>query len=202
MEKSEAIMKIKLLIGQDIRKLADEYEVTVNKNEKINKGWFGHVIERYLGLPINSSQSPNFGSWELKTIPIKKLKNGNFVPKETMAITMIDPFEVKLKTFYESHLYSKLKKMVIVTNLFESKEDNSRILLDVLEFDLENNNTILNDIENDCNLIRNNVINFGFKSLSGKMGKYIQPRTKGAGHGSISRAFYMRTTLIKEILKQ
>ena len=32
------------------------------------------------------------------------------------------------------------------------------------------------------------------------MGVYIQPRTKGAGHGSTSRAFYMRTGLIKEII--
>ncbi|PKL48537.1 MAG: DNA mismatch repair protein [Planctomycetes bacterium HGW-Planctomycetes-1] len=62
MEREEAVIKIQKLVGQDLRKLADKYEVTVFRNGKKNKGWVGYVIERYLGLPINSSQSPNFGS--------------------------------------------------------------------------------------------------------------------------------------------
>jgi DNA mismatch repair protein MutH len=37
--------------------------------------------------------------------------------------------------------------------------------------------------------------------LTGKDGKWIQARTKGAGHGSTSRAFYARKCLIKEIMK-
>jgi hypothetical protein len=32
------------------------------------------------------------------------------------------------------------------------------------------------------------------------MGKYIQPRTKGSGHGSTSRAFYARTSFLKKLL--
>jgi hypothetical protein len=32
------------------------------------------------------------------------------------------------------------------------------------------------------------------------MGQFIQPRTKGAGHGSTSRAFYARTQFISQIL--
>lgn len=48
----------------------------------------GHVIEKFLGLPINSAQSPDFCSWELKTVPIQRLNNGSWNFKETMAITM------------------------------------------------------------------------------------------------------------------
>jgi hypothetical protein len=40
----------------------------------------------------------------------------------------------------------------------------------------------------------------GFELLTGKMGKYIQPRTKGSGHGSTSRAFYARTSFLKKLL--
>ena len=66
MERSEAIQKLKLLVGKDLHSLAEEYGVTVQTTSgTTNKGWAGHVCERYLGLPINSSQSPNFGSWEL-----------------------------------------------------------------------------------------------------------------------------------------
>lgn len=40
-----------------------------------------------------------------------------------------------------------------------------------------------------------------FESLTGRDGKWIQARTKGQGHGSISRAFYARTTLVKKIFE-
>ena len=66
MERQEALLKLSELIGKDLRFFANEYEVTVFKEGKPNKGWAGHVLERHLNLPINSSQSPNFGSWELK----------------------------------------------------------------------------------------------------------------------------------------
>ncbi len=201
MKKNEALQKLKILKGSDIRALAPLYEVTVWKGEKINKGWFGHTIERYLGLPINSSQSPNFGSWELKTVSMKTLKNGQIVPKETMAITMIDSFNVKNTPFEESHLFAKLQKMVICTRLFDSKLEEKSILLDVIEFDLQNH-ALLSQIKSDYELVRQTIINDGFEKLSGKMGVCIQPRTKGAGHGSTSRAFYARTSLLKLITQK
>ena len=46
------------LLGRIFEKLASEYEVTVFKGEKKNKGWAGHVLERHLELPINSAQAP------------------------------------------------------------------------------------------------------------------------------------------------
>ena len=85
----------------------------------MNKGWAGHVIERILGLPLNSAQSPNFGSWELKVIPLRD-RAGTLYVKETMAITMLDPYEVTNKTFRESHLFNKLCKIVICARIFES----------------------------------------------------------------------------------
>ncbi len=94
MERKDALIKLRGLEGQDLRRLADLYEVTVWEEGKLNKGWAGHVIERYLGLPINSAQSPNFGSWELKIVPLKRLRTGEIVVKETMAITMIDPVNI------------------------------------------------------------------------------------------------------------
>ena len=94
MEREEAVKKIQEIIGEDLRKLAPKYEVTVFKNGRKNKGWAGHVIERHLGVPINSSQSPNFGSWELKLCSLKRLKNGTLTVKETMQITMIHPINV------------------------------------------------------------------------------------------------------------
>ncbi len=137
MERQEALVRINQLVGKDLRKLADVYEVTVIKNGKKNKGWAGHVIERYLGLPLNSAQTPNFGSWELKTISLKYLRDGSLTVKETMAITMIDEYHVKRNTFEDSHLLSKLKKQVIAARIWQNQQETTSLLSAVKTFDLD-----------------------------------------------------------------
>ena len=79
------------------RDLAEKYGITVNKGNNINKGWAGQVIEKHLGLSINSSQNPNAGSWELKLIPLQYNSKGNLKLKETMAVTMINADNVMQK---------------------------------------------------------------------------------------------------------
>ncbi|MCP4364563.1 MAG: hypothetical protein GY800_04620 [Planctomycetes bacterium] len=198
MERREAIKKISTIVGKDLRILANKYGVTVFKCGKKNKGWAGHVVERHLGLPLNSSRSPNFGSWELKTIPLKYLKSGALAVKETMAITMIDPVNVKENVFEESHLLTKLKKMVIVARVWENKEETSSLLYASKTFDL-NDSEMYMQIKEDYDLVRKTIIKKGFSALTGKMGVFVQPRTKGPGHGSTSRAFYARTSFLKKI---
>ncbi len=199
MDRKEALEKGRLLIGKDLRKLADELGITVFKTGKKNKGWAGHVIERYLGLPINSAQAPNFGSWELKLISLKYLKSGELTVKETMAITMIDPYNVLHTPFEESHLLQKLKKMLIFARIWEGTDEPRSILYGIYEFDLENKE-LYEQIKEDYELVRNVIKTKGFDALTGKMGVYIQPRTKGTGHGSKTRAFYARKNLLKKII--
>lgn len=199
MERADALIKIRELTAVDLRPLADEYGVTVWKGDKINKGWAGHVIERHLGLPLNSSRSPNFGSWELKVVSLKRNRKSELIVKETMAITMLDPIEVAAKEFEDSHVFTKLRKLVVVSRVFESKAETSSLLHAVATFDLDNP-LIYARVKADYNLIREAIITQGFSSLTGKMGVLVQPRTKGAGHGSTSRAFYARTQFVAHIL--
>jgi len=191
------------LVGQDLRQLADQLNVTVwSKDNKKNKGWAGHTIERYLGLALNSSRSPNFGSWELKLVPlVVRVVRGSRVlrVKETMAITMIDPVEVESREFEESHLFNKLQRIVVVARIFESQADERSIVHSVASFDL-NDPEIYDQVKADYNLVRETIRTKGFSSLSGKMGKLVQPRTKGQGHGSTSRAFYARKEFVAHIL--
>jgi len=200
MERADAIKRITQLVGKDLRPMADELEITVWKGDKKNKGWVGHVIERYLGLPINSSQSPNFGSWELKVIPLKRNAKGQLVVKETMAITMIDPYNVARTPFEESHLFAKMRKAVIVARVFESQAETSSLLHSVTDFDL-GDSEIYEQVKADYESVRDAINTKGFSSLTGSMGVLVQPRTKGAGHGSTSRAFYARTKFVAEIIK-
>jgi DNA mismatch repair protein MutH len=199
MEREEAVITLKLLEGQDLRILADKHGITVWKGDKKNKGWAGHVIERHLGLPLNSSQSPNFGSWELKIVPLKKLANGKIVVKETMAITMIDPVNVLLKPFEQSHLLAKLQKAVVCARMFESQHEHRTLLVKVATFDL-GNKEIYEQVRADYEETRETIRTKGFEALTGAMGMLVQPRTKGAGHGSTSRAFYARVGFVSKIL--
>jgi DNA mismatch repair protein MutH len=204
MERSEAIARIQLLVGTDLRSLAGELGVTVWRKGPdgrllLNKGWAGHTIERYLGLPLSSSRSPNFGSWELKLVSLRNRPRVGLCVKETMAITMLDPVEVQAKEFEESHLYIKLHKIVIVARTFESKEEKRSLLHSVGAFDLDDP-VVYSKVKADYDLIRSEIRTKGFESLTGAMGELIQPRTKGPGHGSKTRAFYARTRFVAHIL--
>jgi DNA mismatch repair protein MutH len=117
-----------------------------------------------------------------------------------MAITMIDPYNVERTPFEKSHLLNKLTKIVIPARIWVDNLESTSILHGIYEFDI-GREEIYNQIKEDYELVRETITKKGFKSLTGKMGVYIQPRTKGPGHGSTSRAFYARTSFLKKIIK-
>lgn len=200
MERSEAVKKIQELIGKDLRKIADDYGITVFREGRKNKGWAGHVIERFLGLPLSSAQAPNFGSWELKMCSLKYLRDGSLTVKETMAITMIDPYNVANTQFENSHLLAKLRKAVITARIWINQQEESSVLHSVVTFDL-GDSEVYNQIREDYNVARNAIISGGLDALKSEMGKYIQPRTKGPGHKpKKTRAFYARTGFLKKFI--
>ena len=201
MEREEAIERLQGLVGRDLIEVAREYDVTVWKNGKINKGWAGQVVERYLGLPLNSSRSPNLGAWELKLVSLKRLKSGELKVKETMAITMLDPVEVTGKDFENSHVYTKLRKIISVARIWESKEEPTSICHAVNAFELDGTK-LFEEVADDYELIRRIIRNEGLHKLTGRMGKFVQPRTKGTGHGSKTRAFYARKNLVEYVIGQ
>ncbi len=197
--RSEALRRIRLLTGKDLRALADEYGITVWKDGKKHKGWAGHVIEHYLGLPQNSAQAPDFGTWELKVVPLNRRADGTLRVKESMAITMLEPAEVLADSFEESHLYDKLRSIVVVARVFENVADTTSLLHSAAEFDLDDP-VIRKQVAEDYEAIREIIRLRGVDSLTGDTGKYVQARTKGRGHGSTSRAFYARPSFVAHIL--
>ena len=199
LSRADALRRIRLLSGKDLRPLADRFSVTVWKNGRKNKGWAGQVIEQYLGLPQNSLQAPDFGTWELKVVPLIRSADGEIRVKESMAITMIEPVEVLANRFEDSHLYDKLRSLIVVARIFESVQDTASILHSAAEFDLDQP-SIRQQVNADYEAIREIIRTKGFDSLTGDTGKYVQARTKGRGHGSTSRAFYARASFVAHIL--
>lgn len=133
-------------------------------------------------------------------MPVRKLPNGFFKVKETMAITMIDPVEVAAKEFPDSHLFLKLERMVVVARVFECVAETRSLCHMIAAFDLLGNQDLYQQVKADYDLIRDVIRTKGFHALSGSMGVFVQPRTKGPGHGSTSRAFYARAGLVAKIL--
>lgn len=203
MERDDALGRLAPLVGQDLRRLAPKYDITVfNDRGKLNKGWAGHVVERFLGLPLNSSRGPNLGAWELKTISMVERASGDVVPKETMAITMIDAIEVQSKDFFDSHLFTKLRRLVLVSRLRVDRRESSSKVLAVRAVDLEQDLELLELVRKDYQVIQSAIRAGGVDALKSGMGEYVQPRTKGAGHGSTSRAFYAKKTFLSRVLEK
>ncbi len=197
MERAEAISRLKLLQGKNLHEIAKEFRVTVISPEgKQNKGWAGQAIERFLGLQLNSSRDPNFGSWELKLVPLKYLKGGKLSFKETMAITMIDAQYVGQTPFEKSHLLTKLRRILVVSRTVGDKFTDPSYVFSSTPVDLADRT--YKTVETDYKLIQSciNDPKRGFDALTGKMGELIQPRTKGAGNGSTTRAFYARKVFL------
>ncbi len=198
--RANAIANLKKYIGKDLRKLTKDFEITTYETGKQNKGWKGLILERLAGLKTNISKAPNGLSYELKSVSFYNVK-GKLVPKETMAITMINPEELKRDDFFHSHCWAKLKSIVFCAVMWHGKNSDSGELLEVESLDFAEDDTLIKEIEKDYEFIRKKLIEKGFNSLTGKDGKWIQARTKGKGHGSISRAFYARKELVKAIFE-
>jgi DNA mismatch repair protein MutH len=199
LERKEGLRRINLLAGRDLRPMADQFGIPVWKNGRENKGWAGLVIEHYLGLPQNSRQEPDFGNWELKVVSLRKDFDGKLRVKESMAVTMLEPAEVLANKFEDSHLYDKLRSMVVVSRIYESAQELHSILHAAAEFDLDNPK-LHDQVRDDYETIRTQIRARGIDSVTGDLGKLVQARTKGRGHGSTTRAFYARPIFVARIL--
>ena len=199
MTREEAITKLHLLVGKDLRPLADEHRVTVFKNGRKNKGWAGSVLERYLGLAANSRQAPDFGDWDLKLVSLKRSR-GKLVVKETMAITMLTPSHVLATPFEHSHLLDKLQRLVIPAREWVDEQETRSPLAQVTTFDLSDGE-LFRQVQADYEAIRAALRQRGVRGLTGSLGMLVQARTKGAGNGTESRAFYAREKFVTRMLR-
>jgi hypothetical protein len=116
-----------------------------------------------------------------------------------MAITMIKQEKLLAEEFFDSGMWDKLKSLVFCAVEWSAHNDTTSKFLEVTSFDFQTDETLINEIKADYDFIRNKLKTQGFGALTGKDGKWIQARTKGAGHGSTSRAFYARKELVSKI---
>lgn len=184
---AQTINEIRTKLTQFIGK---EYTLPITKN----KGLPGLFLEDLLGIP-HTSNCLDCSDGELKLFPVKKLKNGTLVPKETMAITMLSKDELRTNDFKTSKCYKKMCRMLVVP--YYRAGDIIRFMDPVIIHDQSVEfREVYNTIESDYNQIRKDYLEKGI--LQSKTGVLLQTRTKGAGHGTTSRAFYIRQGFMKQ----
>lgn len=161
-----------------------------------NKGETGIILEKLTGIP-QTSNCLDCVDGELKTFPLKRDAAGRLVPKETIAVTMLDRETLKDCSFAQSRPYKKMSKMLCVP--YERTGDtiiyHTAVLIDL---SLPQYAELVTTLQKDYEQIQKKFVEMG--ELSSSDGTLLQNRTKGAGHGSTSRAFYLRTDFIKKYL--
>ena len=186
-------------VGQELSHFAKKHKITIVADSgKINKGWKGHVCQKLIGIDLDNKQAPNGLGFELKTVSYFNRK-GLWMQKETMAITMVDADNLYDNDLLHSHLWEKLKRLLFCATSWNGENSTKSKLLRVITVDCLNDSEIISTIQEDYDTIRNKLKTQGLNALTSRDGNYIQARTKGAGHGSVSRAFYAKKSLLKSI---
>ena len=159
-----------------------------------NKGAAGLALEVMLGIPA-SPACLDCSDGELKAFPLKRLANGSLVPKETVAVTMCTPELLKTQSFQESRCRVKLANTLFVPYMWEMNGDIT-FYTPIL---FTESHPLFHALEADYTVLQTSALEGILKS---NLGTYLQTRTKGAGHGSTSRAFYLRPSFIKALFKK
>ena len=171
-----------------------------------NKGKAGLLLEGLLGIPT-SSACLDCEDGELKAFPQKKatsrtrlakqfgLGEGDYIASETVAITMMKPSDLPSTSFEESRLYRKISKILFTPYVRNGDhiEWNSAVLFD-------SNHPLFAEIRADYETIQDYYNKNGV--TKGRVGKYLQVRTKGAGRGAPkTHAFYFRRQFLIKVFE-
>jgi DNA mismatch repair protein MutH len=196
LRREEAQQRLEALVGVDLGPLAVAYGITVERDGRRNKGWAGHVVERFLGRSPNADKAADFGDWELKVVSVVPDADGRPRVKDSMAIAQFTPAEIERDAFEDSHLLDKLRRLLIVVRLADDPFDLSSALLGAMPFDLDDP-VVCARVHEDYDEIRWVVRSQGAYALSGHIGRLIQPRPRGDGS---ALGFYARARFVAYML--
>lgn len=118
----------KKLKGQTLRQACKK---EIEKHGYKGKGSFGQILEKfYFGYEPNSNAEPDFkeAGIELKSSPLRTLKNGDFRSKERLVLNIINYLEVHKEDFENSSFWKKNAHLLLVFYLHDKDSD----LLDYL----------------------------------------------------------------------
>lgn len=175
------------------RVLAEEAWIACPKTS--NKGDAGILLELLTGIPSSSAHLDCLDG-EVKTFPLKRNRDGSLVPKETIAVTMVNAKSLTDQCdFATSTCGSKLAHVLYIPYLRES--DTHVKFFPPTEVTLTAD--VLALLSEDYRSIRDGFLTHG--ELTSKTGAFLQNRTKGAGGSAPkTRAFYLKKEFIRSFI--
>jgi DNA mismatch repair protein MutH len=200
----------KELPGRNLYALAELHQIPIYFGTKKNKGWVGQTIEKAGGLVLTSDSHRDGEDFELKTTCVVK-RGFEFVPKETIKITQLNPQKILEEEFFQSTLWQKLERWLLVTYWFPEPGVASAHQLLSVDF---RNAQIVTSVKTFWEDVRNAVCCGEMRGLInlGSSRDYIQLRPLGdgkqmsvcpvTGESFPARAFYATKRLILSLMSE
>ena len=182
-DKKSVLDYAKQLKGKTLREVCNR---DILKHKYSGKGNFGQALEKfYFGYEPNSKAEADFfeAGMELKSTPLKRLKNGEYRSKERLVLNIINYLEVVNQQFETSDFWKKNATLLLIFYLHQANYD----LLDYVIKLVDAWNyptTDLEIIKKDWHLIKQKIEDGKAHELSEGDTFYLGACTKGANASS------------------
>ncbi len=185
-DKKSVIDYAKLLKGKTLREICD---LEVLNHNYTGKGNFGQLLEKfYFGYNPNSKSEADFFEigMELKTSPLKQLKNNEYRSKERLVLNIINYLEVVNQQFEESDFWKKNANILLIFYLHQEGYDILDYLIKLVD-EWNFPSTDLEIIKKDWELIKQKIVEGKAHELSEGDTFYLGACTKGANASSVRK---------------
>lgn len=181
--KKSVIDYAKLLKGKTLRQICDP---KILEHNYTGKGNFGQILEKYyFGYDPNSKSEADFFEigMELKTSPLKQLKNNEYRSKERLVLNIINYIEVINQQFDESDFWKKNANILLIFYLHQAGYDILDYFIKLVD-EWNFPSTDLEIIKKDWELIKQKIALGKAHELSEGDTFYLGACTKGANANS------------------
>ncbi len=182
--KNSVIEYAKLLKGKSLRNVCAS---EILEHHFSGKGNFGQILEKYyFGYDPNSRSEADFSEigMELKSSPLKQLKNKEYRSKERLVLSIIDYLKIVEQNFEESDFWRKNTNLLLIFYLHQAGVDVLDLVIKLVD-EWNFSNIDLEIIKKDWELIKKKVADGKAHELSEGDTFYLGACTKGANASSI-----------------
>ena len=182
-DKKSVLDYAKQLKGKTLREVCNS---DILKHKYSGKGNFGQVLEKfYFGYEPNSKAEADFfeAGMELKSTPLKRLKNGEYRSKERLVLNIINYLQVVNQQFETSDFWKKNGTLLLIFYLHQANYDLLDYVIKLVDA-WKYPTTDLEIIKKDWRLIKQKIEDGKAHELSEGDTFYLGACTKGANASS------------------
>lgn len=185
-DKNSVIEYAKKLKGKSLRQICDP---KILEHSYSGKGNFGQVLEKfYFGYEPNSVAEADFAQirMELKSSPLKQLKNNEYRSKERLVLNIINYFNVVNQNFENSDFIKKNASILLIFYLHQAGYDILDLIIKLVD-EWSFPSTDLEIIKKDWEIITKKIADGKAHELSEGDTFYLGACTKGANASSVRK---------------